>query len=226
VEDVVTAPSFRDLAIDTFVEQLCSAEPAPGGGAASAVAASLGASLVAMVAGLSQGRERYASHAATHEEAAHVGRELAGRFLTLADEDAAAYAAFAGALKLPRESEEQKAVRSGAIHAAARVAADVPMRTVEACLQLVRAAEALAGRSNRNASSDLTVAALLGEAAARGAAANVIVNLPSVGDEEYADGLRGRVMDLLDEIASLAAQTREVVGSGTEREPLPAHSWR
>jgi formiminotetrahydrofolate cyclodeaminase len=225
VEDVSPAVGFRDLTIDSFVEQLGSAEPAPGGGAASAIAGGLGASLVAMVAGLSQGRERYALHAATHEEALHVGRELSARFLTLADEDAAAYAAFATALKAARETEAQKAARATAIRSAARVAADVPMRTVEACLQLVRAAEALAGRSNRNASSDLTVAVLLGEAAARGAAANVIVNLPSVGDEEYAEGLRTRVMDLLDEIASLAAQTREVVMSGAEREPLAPHAW-
>ncbi len=218
--------SFRDLTIEEFVERLSSAAPVPGGGAASAIAASLGGSLVAMVAGLSQGRDRYAAHAATHEEAVHVGRELASRFLSLADDDAAAYGAFAAALKLPRDTDAEKATRTEAVHVAARLAADVPLRTVEACLELVLASEALAGRSNRNASSDLTVASLMAEAAARGAAANVIVNLPSVGDEAYAETLRSRVMSLLDEIASLALQTREVVMSGAERAPLPAHAWR
>ncbi len=226
MEELDAAVSFRDLTIGGFVERLSGAEPVPGGGAASAIAASLGGSLVAMVAGLSVGRERYAAHAATHEEAVHVGRELASRFLALADEDAAAYGAFAAALKLPRDTDAEKAARSEAVHVAARLAADVPLRTVEACLELVLATEALAGRSNRNASSDLTVASLMAEAAARGAAANVIVNLPSVGDESYAETLRGRVMSLLDEIASLALQTREVVMSGVERQPLPAHTWR
>lgn len=221
--DVGGSGRFGDLTVGSFVERLSSAEPVPGGGSASAIAGSLGAALVAMVAGLSQGRERYAAHAATHEEAFHVGRELAARFLALADEDAAAYGAFAAALKLPRGTDAEQAIRSESIRAAARTAAEVPMRCVEACLDLVRATEALAGRGNRNASSDLTVASLLGEAAARGAAANVMVNLPSVGDEDYAEGLRTRVMALLDEIGALALQTREAVGSGADRPPLPAH---
>lgn len=213
---------FRDLSLDTFVDRLASAEPVPGGGSASAVAASLGAGLVAMVAALSEGRPKYADHATTHASVGVHGRELADRFLALADDDAAAYAGFSAALKMPRETDEEKAARSAALRTAARVAAEVPLACVEACLELVAAAQSLAGRSNVNASSDLSVATLLGEAAARGAAANVIVNLPSVGDEAFSAAMTARVDDLLSEIGTLAMATRAIVASGQARGPLPA----
>ena len=213
------AERFRDLTLAAFVERLSSSDPVPGGGSASAVAASLGAGLVAMVAGLSEGRPKYAEHAALYESVGARGRALASRFLDLADEDSAAYAAYSAALKLPRETEAEKTLRTAAVRAAARMAAEVPLRCIEACVELVRAAEALAGRSNANASSDLNVAALLGEAAAQGAAANVLVNLPSVGDEHWSDGTRRRVDDLLADVSALATETRIVVASGVAREP-------
>lgn len=222
MERAIGSERFRDLTVEAFVERLASSEPVPGGGSASAVAASLGAALVAMVAGLSAGRERYAAHAATHLEAGVVGRRLADRFLALADEDAAAYAVFAAAMKLPRGTDDEKAARGEALRSAARVAAEVPMACVEACLELVSATEALAGRSNRNASSDLSVASYLAEAAARGAAENVLVNLPSVGDPTWAAEARARVTALLGRVESLALATREAVQAGVERDPLPA----
>ena len=211
---------FGDLTLDAFVGRLASAEPVPGGGSASAVGAALGAALVAMVASLSQGRPKYAAHEALHERAMERGRALATRFLDLADEDAAAYAGFAAAMKLPRETDEERAARASALSAAARDAAEVPMQTVVACVELVSLAEALAGRSNVNASSDLNVAAMLGEAAARGAAENVIVNLPSVGDDIYEATATSRVKLLLDDVETLASATREAVLSGDVREPL------
>jgi formiminotetrahydrofolate cyclodeaminase len=214
--------SFRDLTVGAFVDALASAEPVPGGGSASAVAASLGAGLVAMVAGLSQGRMRWAEHAALHAESAATGRDLANRFLDLADADAAAYAEFASAMKLPKDTDAERDARRDAMRAAARHAADVPMETLEACLALVSAAESLAGRCNTNAASDIGVAALLAEAAAHGAAANVLVNLPSVGDDAYAAEMTERVKRTLDNIEELAASAHATIGAGESREPVPA----
>jgi len=217
-----TTPSagFGDLTVTAFVDRLASAEPVPGGGSASAVAGSLGAALVAMVASLSQGRPRYADHEALHVRAIERGRALSKQFLDLADEDSAAYGHFAAAMKLPRDTAEETAARTLALQAAARAAADVPLRTVEACVELAATAEELVGRSNKNASSDLNVAAMLAEAAAKGAAENVIVNLPSVGDDEYAAETTIRVKTLLDAVETLAAETREGVLEGAAREPL------
>jgi len=148
---VQASPSFRDLTLAQFGERLASPDPVPGGGSASAVAASLAASLVAMVATLSQGRPKYADHAALHEHAAPVARAYADEFLTLADEDAEAYAACAIALKLPREAFADKELRDQQVRATAKVAAEVPLRVVERCHEVLVLGEALAGRSNVNA---------------------------------------------------------------------------
>jgi formiminotetrahydrofolate cyclodeaminase len=211
------AERFRDLTLDEFVGRLASSDPVPGGGSASAIAGALGAALVSMVAALSIGRPKYAAHEAVHRQAAAEGQRLAGRFLVLADQDAAAYGRFAAAMKLPRETDAERDERTAALRAAALEAAEVPLACVEACRDLVRATESLAGRSNVNAASDLAVAAHLGEAGAQGAAANVRINMPSIGDEAVATTLGERVDALLAEVKALADTTRHFVASGESR---------
>ncbi len=214
-------PSFGDRTIHEFVDQLASAEPAPGGGSASAIAASLGAGLVAMVAALSLGRPRYAAHEELLRDLHDRGLALASHLVQLADDDAAAYLGFAEALKLPKEGAEAADERKRAMRVAARRAAEVPLETVEACLDVVAAAEALAGRSNRNAASDLNVAARLAAAAAHGAAENVLVNLPSLDpNDSFVADAETRVPNLLAEVDRLAERTRESVASGAERDVM------
>ena len=219
-------PSFRELSLAQFTEQLASPAPVPGGGSASAVAAALGASLVAMVAELTQNRPKYAAHSALCEAAAPRGRELSDQLLRLADEDAAAYAACAVALKLPREAFADKEFRDQQVRETAQVAAEVPLRCVEACLEVLELAELLAGRSNVNASSDLRVASLLTEAAADGAAANVLVNLPLIGDTDWTRAAEAEVKAMLARAAEIAGDVRAVVAAGESRaaiEDVAAH---
>ena len=181
--------------------------------------ASLGAALVAMVAALSEGRPRYEEHERLHAWGKAEGRRLAEELLALADEDASAYGDLAAAMKLPRATDAEQSARRTAMRIAARAATDAPMRAVIAARDVVRAAEALAGRSNVNAASDLNVAALLGLAAARGSAENVLVNLPMVGDEAFAASARAEVAGLLAETDRLAREVQRVVGSGEARPP-------
>jgi formiminotetrahydrofolate cyclodeaminase len=173
-----------------------------------------------MVATLSQSRPKYAEHAALHEVAIPAARRLTRELLDLADEDAAAYAACAVALKLPREAFADKEYRDQQVRATAQVAAEVPLRCVERCREVLVLAEALAGRSNVNASSDLRVAALLSEAAGHGAAENVLVNIPLIGENEWTRAAETRVAQLLEEISSLKDRVHEVVSSGERRAAL------
>src|SRR6185295_6790132 len=219
---VQAAPSFRDLTLAQFAERLASPDPVPGGGSASAVAAALGASLVAMVATLSQGRTKYAEHDALYEHVSPRARRLADELFALADEDAAAYAACAIALKLPREAFADKEFRDRQIRETATVAAQVPLRCVETCHEVLLLAEALAGRSNVNASSDLRVAALLLQAAGHGAAENVLVNLPLIGTNDWTQATERHVRELLDDVVSLATKVHDIVSSGERRGPLDA----
>ncbi len=217
----MSTDAFADISVHEFGARLASAEPVPGGGSASAMAASFSASLIAMVARLSEGRQKYAPYAATHRRALAFATQAAQDLLALADRDADAYAALAAALRLPRETAEEQEARAVAIRAAARGAAEVPLQVVRLCAGLSAEADAMAGRSNLNASSDIGVAALLAEAAGRGAAANVMVNLPSVGDDAYTGEMTDEVMGLLSVIEEQCARARERVGSGHLREPEP-----
>ncbi|MBI2781937.1 MAG: cyclodeaminase/cyclohydrolase family protein [Chloroflexi bacterium] len=214
------APSFRDLTLSEFAGRLAGSDPVPGGGSASAVSAALAASLVAMVASLSTGRAKYAQHEGLYALARPEAARLLDELFVLADEDAAAYAACAFALKLPREAFADKEYRDRQVRETAQVAAEVPLRSVERCHDVLLLAEALAGRSNVNASSDLRVAALLAEAAGRGAAENVLVNLPLIGTNEWTRAAEARVGVLLEDLAVIARRVHEIVVSGERREPL------
>jgi formiminotetrahydrofolate cyclodeaminase len=208
-----------EMTLGGFAEALASEQPAPGGGAAAAVAAALGASLTAMVVRLSLDRPKYAEHAALHAEALEKSDAARVSLLELADADAAAYASYRAARSLPRGTATEVEARESATRDAARAAARVPLDVVKACHAQVELVDRLAGRSNRSVASDLDVAALLLDSAARSAAANVRANLGSIGDEGLANALVVELDQRLQQIQSTADRARERVAKGTMRHP-------
>lgn len=208
-----------DSTIAAFSEALASGTPAPGGGAAAAVAASLGASLVVMVVRLSIDRPRYQQHADLHAEALASSDDARRTFLELADRDAAAYSSYRDARERPSENEEQAATRSEAIRAAARGATEVPLAVVRACHAQIDMAERLVGRSNVNLASDLEVAALLCESAARGAASNVRANLPSIDDEGYSRAVLAELDQRRHQVQVAVDRVREGITQRGARKP-------
>lgn len=131
---------------------------------------------------------------AVHERVSESGRVLRA----LVDEDAAAYDAVMGAYRLPKATDEEKAARKSAIAAAMARATDVPMRTAEACLEVVRHALAAAADGNPNALSDALTGGALAGAGLRGALENVRINTKD-GDpaRAQAEVLRRAAEDLM-----------------------------
>jgi formiminotetrahydrofolate cyclodeaminase len=217
---VTDAPTpFRDQTIAEFVERLASSAPVPGGGSASAITGALGAALVRMVVALSLGKPKYAAYGRTLRRADKVASRALDRLLALADDDAAAYAVLSAAFKMPKATPKEEAARHTAIHAAARQAALAPLQVLRESWSVLVEADAIAGRSNLNARSDVATAAALAEAGARGAAANVLINLPSTGDDEFAEETTAEVVPLLEQVDDVATRARFAVAQSDLREP-------
>lgn len=183
LERKVRAAASGGESLAGFIADVASSAPVPGGGSVVALVGALAAALAQMVAGLTVGRKKYA---AVDEEMKELGLRaaaLVGRLKALKDEDAAAYALVGAAYKLPKDAPEQDAARSAAIQASLMKAAEVPLETARCCAEVAELAAVCATKGNTNAASDAGVAALLAEAAAKGAAYNVRINVVAMPDK-------------------------------------------
>jgi glutamate formiminotransferase/formiminotetrahydrofolate cyclodeaminase len=194
-----------------FVASVASSAPVPGGGSVSALAGQLAAALAQMVAGLTVGRKKYVAVDAEMKELGLAAVALGNRLSSLVKEDADAYAVVSNAYKLPNESPEQTKARDTAILTALIKAAEVPLETAKACAAVAKLAVTCALKGNTNAVSDAGVAALLAEAACRGAVYNVRINVASMSDKSAGDQLAAEAAALIAETAAVAREATEAV---------------
>ena len=150
----------------------------------------MGAALVSMVANLSTGRAKYAEYQDIITETLTRTGKLIPELTECIHKDMTAFDGVMAALRMPKDSDEQKAVRSQALQDAYKTAIGAPVETAEKCLEVMRLAEGLLHKSNATAACDLSVAGLEARAGILIALENVNVNLAVIRDTEYVARMR------------------------------------
>lgn len=202
--------TLTELRLDAFLARLSSRTPTPGGGSASALAGAAGAALLHMVLELSAGHGEADDDTLTELRAAAASWQ--SELLELVQLDAAAYDGVVAARGLPRGSDRERKARRVQLSGAIREATRTPLRIAWRASEVLDLAGRIAGIANRNAISDVGVGALLAEAAIRGAALNVRINLPALpADDPLRAEADAEVTRLLSDLDVRAVRVRATV---------------
>jgi formiminotetrahydrofolate cyclodeaminase len=184
--------------VTTFLDELASSAPAPGGGSVAALSGALGAALISMVCNLTVGKKKYADVQEDIEALLAQSEALRRELIELLESDVKVYTEVSKAMKMPRATDEEKAARTAAMQKALKAATDVPMRVAEACVKVMDLCRPAAEKGNVNAVSDAGVAVLMAEAGLRSAALNVLINLAWIKDEAFVTENRAKLDTLLE----------------------------
>jgi methenyltetrahydrofolate cyclohydrolase len=179
-----------------FLEVLQSDAPAPGGGSVAALCGGLSAALTGMVAGLTIGKKKYVEVEEEMKKVAEATEAARKEFINIIDVDANSFNDYMAAMKMAKETDEEKATRAAAMEKAIQYAASVPESCAVKAAALFDMIELVVEKGNQNAITDGAVAAMMARSAVLGAALNVKINLGSIKDEAFSARLRKNVEEL------------------------------
>jgi len=196
---------------DEFVHEVSRESPAPGGGSVAALSGALGAALASMVANLTVGKAGYEKVFEAMGQTAEEAQDVKDKLLSGVDEDTQAFNAYMEAMRLPKNSKEEKAKRHTAMQAGLKLAVDVPLETAKRSLKAMALAKRAAEIGNKNSVSDAGVGALMAHAGVGGACLNVLINLPGIEDEVFVAEMKAEVARIEAEAKKLLDETLAVV---------------
>ena len=176
---------LTDLTVKSFIDKVAGSDPVPGGGSISALNGALATALSAMVANLTVGRKKYMEVSEEMEAVSAKLTAVTKKLIEDVDLDSDAYNRVFAAFKMPKETDEEKALRSQAIQKETKYAAEVPMDVAKSVFAILPLIETVAMKGNSNAVTDACVSMMCARTAILGALMNVRINLSSIKDEAF-----------------------------------------
>jgi methenyltetrahydrofolate cyclohydrolase len=199
--------------LDTFLDELASAAPTPGGGSAAAIMGAMGAALVSMVCNVTIGKQGHEAVASEMQLVRDASEKLRVRLTAMVADDIAAFDGLMAAYRLPKTDEADKSRRAAAIQSNLLAATETPLACARACAEVVALSKRAAEQGYAGVISDAGVGVLAANTALRSAALNVYINAPSLKDRAFAAAATAELEKLLDDCARESELVFELVRS-------------
>ena len=187
---------YKNLSLEDFINDTASSAPVPGGGSVAALTGALASALSTMVANLTIGKKKYVE---VENQMIAIKEKLTPihmTFLDLIDKDSASFDLVMRAMKLPKETEADKIIRTNTMQEALVKAAEAPYEIAVLAGSLFDDIAFLVSCGNANAQTDALVAAMLARTSILSALYNVKINLLSITDEHYVKEMTAKVSRL------------------------------
>jgi formiminotetrahydrofolate cyclodeaminase len=199
--------------VETFLNELASAAPTPGGGSAAAIIGAMGAALLSMVCNVTLGKKGLEAVEPDMKAVRDESERLRARLTAMVADDIAAFAGLMAAYRLPKTNDEEKSRRAEAIQSNLTAATETPLACARACAEVVALARRAAEKGFSGVVSDAGVGVLAANSALRSAALNVYINAPALKDRSFATAATAEIETLLDRCARESEAVFELVRS-------------
>ena len=207
---------LMDLSAKDLVSLISDSSPAPGGGSVSAIAGSLGAALLSMVAALTHEKKDFISSRKKMNDIGVTAQGLKTKLIRLVEEDTNAFNSILVASRLPDKTPEQKEYKEKKVFQANKYAIEIPLETAKLSLEVIKLSAKLVKYGNPNSVTDAEVASEVGLAGVRGGCMNVMINLSGLDNvEEYDSDIQNKIDSLINEANGLHKKvfdnTKEII---------------
>ncbi len=198
---------IKDKSIQEFLDELASKQATPGGGSAAAVLGAQSAALISMVCNLTIGKEKYAGVEEDMKSLLKQSELLREELTAMIKADVDVFDKLMASYGLPKNSDEEKQLRSVQIQTVLKEATLIPLECAKACAKTIELSRIAAEKGNTGVISDAGVAVMSGFSGLKSAALNVYINAGSIKDKKFADAALADLKKLMD---GADAQTEEV----------------
>ena len=195
-----------DMKLEDYINRVDSPSPAPGGGSVMGVAGSLACALAGMVGHLTVGKNKFKE--LTEEEKNNFNKaiekikEIKIKLIETIDKDAESFNIFMDAMKLPKNTEEEKLIRKDAISKAAIKSTETPFNILEYSYELIPLFDIILKYGNAGVITDIASAYILIYCASKGSILNININMPLIEDKNFLENIKKNSSIYIEKIES------------------------